>query len=146
MKNSILSLLLIIVLTSPILAQQELPKSEKPAMIATCFACHNPKAPSHDEILAPPFAAVKFRYQMMYKTKEEFAQAVYDYVTNPTEEKALMFGAVRRFGVMPALPLPEEQIKSIAYYIYDNDVEAPEWFAEHFEEQHGKGGNRGFNH
>lgn len=144
MKTLAISLPLIILLTSPTYAQQDLPVAEKPAMIVTCFACHNPKAPSHEEILAPPFAAVKFRYQMMYKTKEEFAQAVYDYVINPTEEKALMFGAVRRFGVMPALPLPEDQIKAIANYIYDNDVEAPDWFAEHFEEQHGKGGMKGF--
>jgi hypothetical protein len=37
-----------------------------------CYACHNPSAPSHDEIIAPPLAAVKMRYEMQYTSKDEF--------------------------------------------------------------------------
>jgi len=45
-----------------------------------------------------------------------------------------MFGSVRRFEVMQKLPYPEETIGQIADYIYDNDIEQPDWFQEHYEQ------------
>ena len=50
-----------------------------------------------------------------------------------------MFGAVKRFGVMPKTPYPEETIKQIADYMFDFDIEQPEWFEDHFNEEKGKG-------
>jgi mono/diheme cytochrome c family protein len=103
-----------------------------------CYACHNPKATSHDEILAPPFKAVKMHYTRAYDSKEEFVNAMVSWVQNPDEDKALMFGAVKRFKVMPKLALPTEDLEKIAAYIYDNDVEQPEWMEEHMKEMKGK--------
>ncbi|MDZ7614046.1 MAG: hypothetical protein U5K51_10420 [Flavobacteriaceae bacterium] len=34
-----------------------------------CYACHAVNTKSHDEIIAPPMAAVKRRYLMMYPDK-----------------------------------------------------------------------------
>lgn len=103
-----------------------------------CYACHNPNATSHDEILAPPFKAVKMHYMRAYDSKEEFVNAMVSWVQNPDEDKALMFGAVKRFKVMPKLALPTEDLEKIAAYIYDNDVEQPEWLEEHMKEMKGK--------
>ena len=112
-------------------------------MKTNCYACHNPNTKSHDEILAPPFKAVKMHYKKVHDTKEQFVDAVVDYVQNPEEAKALMFGAVKRFNVMPKLDLPTEDLEKIAAYIYDNDVEEPEWMEGHMKgmmgkKQHGK--------
>ena len=51
-----------------------------------------------------------------------------------------MFGAVKRFKVMPKLLLPIEDLEKIATFIYDNDVEKPEWMEEHMNEKKGKMG------
>jgi len=121
-----------------------------------CYACHNPNTTSHDDIIAPPFKAVKMHYNREYDTKEDFVAAMVNWVQNPEEDKALMFGAVRRFNVMPKLPLPTQDLKKIATYIYDNDVEEPEWMGKHMKEEHGgkmgkgkgmgKGKMKGCNH
>ncbi|MCF6279712.1 MAG: hypothetical protein L3J14_05130 [Flavobacteriaceae bacterium] len=108
-----------------------------------CYVCHNPKAVSHDSLLAPPFVAVKRRYSMQYTNKEEFVDAVINWATNPSKEKALMRGAVNQFNVMPPLPLDKEILKDIATYIYENEVEKPEWFDTHFNEMHPKGMGKG---
>ena len=104
-----------------------------------CYACHNPYAVSHDSILAPPFRAVKMRYSMAHNTKEEFVNAIVNWAQDPNENKALMYGAVQRFKVMPKLPLPTSDLKAIATYMYENDVEQPEWMEEHMAEMQGKG-------
>ena len=104
-----------------------------------CYVCHNPKAKSHDAIIAPPFVAVKRRYSRQYENKEEFVNAVVNWVQNPKEEGALMRGAVREFKVMPKLPLDTEILQEIANYMYKNEMEEPEWFGEHVKEMHGDG-------
>jgi len=108
-----------------------------------CYVCHNPNTASHDDILAPPFKAVKMHYTREYDTKEDFVNAMVNWVQNPEEDKALMFGAVKRFKVMPKLLLPTEDIEKIATYIYENDVEEPEWMKDHMKEMHGKGKGKG---
>ena len=105
-----------------------------------CYVCHNPKAKSHDDIIAPPFKAVKMHYLREYDNREDFVNAMVNWVQNPDEEKALMFGAVNRFKVMPALPLETNDLKKIAAYIYDNEVEQPDWMPEHMKEMKGKMG------
>jgi len=104
-----------------------------------CYVCHNPEAKSHNEIIAPPFIAVKRRYNRQYENNEEFVSAVVNWVQNPNEKDALMRGAVREFKVMPKLPLDTEILKKIANYMYKNKMEEPEWFGEHEKEMHGEG-------
>jgi hypothetical protein len=48
-----------------------------------------------------------------------------------------MPGAVRRFGLMPALPLPNDELEAIATIIFYSDLEAPEWF-EAYQKEEGK--------
>ena len=114
-------------------------------MKSYCYVCHNPKVISHDSLLAPPFVAVKRRYTMQYQNKEAFVAAVVSWATKPTEDKALMKGAVTEFKVMPPLPLGNEILQKIATYIYDNDIEKPDWFESHFNEMHPNGMGRNNN-
>jgi len=108
-----------------------------------CYACHNPNTESHDAIIAPPFKAVKMQYSRKYNTKEEFVDAVVNWVQNPTEDKAIMKGAVNRFKVMPKLPLPTEDLEKIASYMYDNEVDQPKWMGQHMKDMKGKGMMKG---
>ncbi|MFY0653154.1 MAG: c-type cytochrome [Cyclobacteriaceae bacterium] len=102
-----------------------------------CYVCHNPTAKSHDENLAPPLVAVKYRYKKQYDNRNSFIDGLTNFVSEPQKELALMKGALQRFDVMPPLTLEKEQIRAIAGYLYDNKIDEPAWFAEHFSEKHG---------
>lgn len=105
-----------------------------------CYTCHSVNSKSHDEIIAPPMAAIKKRYQMSYSNRVDFINAIVNWVKDPKEENALMFGAVQQFKVMPKQAFYEDDLEIIAAYIYDNKIEQPEWFETHFIEEHrGKG-------
>jgi hypothetical protein len=107
-----------------------------------CYACHNATASQEDRI-APPMIAVKMHYLSEGTSKEEFTAALLAWTKEPSEDKAKMFGAVKRFGVMPYQSFPEETIRQISEYIYDYDIEEPEWFAEHHGGGKGKGNGQG---
>lgn len=104
-----------------------------------CYVCHNPDAASHDELIAPPMAAVKMRYRMWYPDENEFTAALASWVLDPKPEKALMKGAVDRFKVMPSQEFEPGDVQKIALYIYQNKLEEPEWFAAHEKNMHGRG-------
>ena len=81
--------------------------------------------------------AIKRRYILKDTSKEAFIADMQNWVKNPNEKDAKMFGAVRRFGVMQKIPYPEETIEKIAEYIYDYDIEQPVWFEAHYNKMRG---------
>lgn len=97
---------------------------------SNCYLCHNPNAPSHDAIIAPPLAAVKLRYNRQYQTQDEFVNNMTAFLINPTKEKAIMFGAVDRFGIMPKTAVDEKTLRELVEYIYSNNLEEPPWLKE----------------
>jgi hypothetical protein len=99
-----------------------------------CYACHNPNTASHDEIIAPPLFGIKNNYQKNFPQKVKFIEAMEGFITSPNEEKALMKGPVKRFGLMPKPAISPEEIKLIVSYIEANEVEKPKWYDSH----HGK--------
>lgn len=105
----------------------------KKLMEIYCYACHSPTA-DHDNRLAPPMIAVKNHYIDSDTTKEDFIKSIQAWIKNPNKEDAKMFGAVRRFGVMVKQPFSEDDIKLIADFMFDNNIEQPEWFEEHEKE------------
>lgn len=109
----------------------------KKLMETNCYVCHSPTA-NHDDRIGPPMIAVKKHYLMEGMTKEAFINDIQNWIKNPTEENAKMHGAVRRFGVMPKQVFPEETIQLISEYMYENDIEEPEWFEDHFKSNKGK--------
>lgn len=104
-----------------------------------CYACHSVVSSSHDAIIAPPMAAVKRRYSMQFNTKESFVNAITKWAVNPNMDDAKMRGAVAKFQVMPKQNFKEEEIRKIAVYMYENDLEQPEWFAVREKEMYGNG-------
>ena len=97
-----------------------------------CYVCHNPTL-GHDTRIAPPMVAVKSHYLNDDTTKEEFKNAIWNFVKEPSEDKTKMRGAVRRFGLLPYQPFTEEEIKQIVDYMYDYKIDEPDWFKEHIE-------------
>lgn len=114
----------------------------KKLMQTYCYACHNPET-SHDNRLAPPMIAVKKHYKNKNTTKKEFIDDFKKWIKTPSEEISKMPGAIKKFGMMPYAPYAEEDIEQIADYIYDNDIEQPEWFEEHHKKEMKEGKGRG---
>ncbi|MFY9242515.1 MAG: DUF3365 domain-containing protein [Polaribacter sp.] len=110
----------------------------KKLMQTKCYVCHNPTT-SHDERIAPPMIAVKKHYISKNTSKEEFVNSMQNWIKNPTKENAKMYGAVKKFGIMPKQYFSEETIKQISEYMFDNEIEEPEWFESHYNEEKGKG-------
>ncbi|MFT6867712.1 MAG: cytochrome c553 [Cyclobacteriaceae bacterium] len=120
-----------------IFQEGEISKEVLSALMITCYVCHNPRIKAEADIIAPPLAAVKYMYKNKFPDKKQFVEKITDFVMNPNNQKALLQGPIMRFGVMPDMPLNEEQVKNIAAYIFDNEIEEPVWFPEHFENTHG---------
>ena len=127
-------------LSKTTLTEQEILEG-KQLLETHCYLCHNPKMPENEGRIAPPMVAIKAHYINMNDegiSKDDFIKEIVAYVENPTEEKAKLFGAVRKFGVMPKQQFPEKSVEKIAAYMYDYQIEEPEFFAAHFSEKLGK--------
>lgn len=114
----------------------------KSLMETNCYVCHSPTA-NHDDRIGPPMIAIKKHYINSNTSKEEFITSMQAWIKNPNEKDAKMFGAVKRFGVMPKQAFPEETIQQISEYMFDFEIEQPEWFEDHYNEKNGKGKGRG---
>ena len=92
-------------------------------MKQNCFVCHMEKpAPSkRGQMIAPPMLRVQEHYKPNYPNKEEFVQAIKTWVNNPTEDKVMMPGAVRKFNLMPKLAVADADLQLIAETLYSID-------------------------
>ena len=101
-----------------------------------CIACHVSEGMP---TIAPPIFAVKNHVTAEYPEREDFVKRVADWVKAPNADDVLMPGAVRKFGLMPAMPqLSDEQAQAVAEFLFDSDMELPDWYAKHYEEEHGE--------
>ena len=107
-------------------------------MVTNCYSCHQPKG-EIDKRIAPPMIAVKKHYLEDGMTEVQFVDAIVDFLEQPSEKTSKMPGAVKKFGVMPNMSFPKEQVQKIAEYIYNQKIESPKWFEEHYNEKHKKG-------
>lgn len=114
------------------------PHPGKKLMETQCYLCHSGTAPENEGRIGPPMIAIKAHYINDATTKEEFVDAIWNFVEKPSEENAKLRGAVRRFGVMPYQSFKKEEIAQIAEYIFDYQIDEPEWFKEHWENGHNK--------
>ena len=82
--------------------------------------------------------AVRRHYVNSTTTVAELTDAIYSYINDPSEEKSLMPGARRRFGLMPKLALSKTEVEDVARYLIHTEIEAPGWFEEHYQKEHGQ--------
>lgn len=103
--------------------------------IENCTACHSLTGPA---TIAPPVFAIAQRTKKDFPNEDEFVVRVMDWVADPSAEKALMKGAIDKFGVMPKLDFSQVDVEAIAKYIYAGDFEMPAEHAEkHADGDHG---------
>lgn len=116
---------------APLVEQQEIASLNSKGlelMTQKCLFCHfqKPDPAKMDQMIAPPMLRVQEHYKPAYPNKEDFVAAIIDYLNDPSEDKTLMPGAVKKFKLMPKLFYPEEELQLIVAAFYDMDFdEAP---------------------
>lgn len=100
-----------------------------------CMTCHVTEGPP---TIAPPVFGVINHVKSAYPSRDEFVQRIVRWVNKPNAQDALMPGAVRKFGLMPDLSYSEYDVRLIAEYLYDGKTELPEWYIEHYKQEHGE--------
>jgi len=76
-----------------------------------CLTCHNAEL---DPPMAPPMFGVQKRYKMASSDRAEFIRRITEFVRQPSEEKALLKMAIKHVGLMPAVDVAEDDVKTIA--------------------------------
>ena len=155
MKNSLLLLLLFIVFSCNQNTQKGSKNSAdnqitidstshlaKKAMETHCYLCHSPSAAENEGRIAPPMIAIKTRYLMDHHSELDFVTAIVNFVENPTDKHAKMFGAVKKYGVMPKQDFPHKTVEQIAKFMFQYQIEEPEWFGAHWESHGNKKGQQ----
>jgi cytochrome c len=103
-----------------------------------CSACHgNTGGMDMSKRVAPPIIAVRMHYIGVHPDKTEFIAAVAGWLEKQDESNTLMPGAIRKFKIMPPVPIARADAEKIAAFIYEGNIEKPEGFDKHFEEMHG---------
>jgi mono/diheme cytochrome c family protein len=89
----------------------------KQLVTTVCAACHTEQPPAK---LAPPLAHVSHRYRMQLEGDRDAAlERIVSWIKAPAKEKSLMPPmAIERFGLMAPLPLPDEQLRAAAAYVW----------------------------
>jgi hypothetical protein len=85
--------------------------------------------------VAPPMEAIKKHYIDDDISREQFTKDLVAFINNPSEDKSKMPGAIRRFNLMPKMNFSEDQIHKIATYIYYTELEKPDWFDKHYQQE-----------
>ena len=105
---------------------------------SACMRCHVAQA-NEEGLVAPPIFAVKDHVLKTYPERTAFVNYIMQWVKAPDAAKTLMPGAVSKFGVMPAqLELSDADLQAVAEFIYDADLSKPDWYASHYQAEHGK--------
>jgi cytochrome c len=81
-----------------------------------CSVCHSVNPPPKS---APPIVPVASRYHMQFKSKAEGINHLAAYLKSPDTKKAVDPQAVARFGLMPAMQLPDQELRAVAEWVWD---------------------------
>ena len=111
------------VINNSVLADTVISHPGKILIEQNCYSCHTPEIAGQQR-LSPPIQMVKMHYMRDYETKEAFVDAIAEWVSEPSEGKSIMPGAVNRFGLMPPYPISDEDVRLIAEYLYEVDLPA----------------------
>ena len=99
-----------------------------------CFSCHSPNASIENQI-APSMKDIKEHYVDGDISNKQFTNDLLAFLKDPSEETSKMPSAIERYNLMPKMNFSEEQISKLASYIYYTELEKPDWFEKHYQEE-----------
>ena len=81
-----------------------------------CSVCHSVMPPPKN---APPITPLASRYHQKFNTKKEGVNHLVAYLKSPNKNAAIDPQAISRFGLMPALVLPDPELRAVAEWVWD---------------------------
>ncbi|MEP0365321.1 MAG: DUF3365 domain-containing protein [Cyclobacteriaceae bacterium] len=103
-------------------------------MKTNCYSCHGPSDTPAGR-MAPSMFAIKKNYALASESREDFIEQIASFMSDPSADKSNMPDAVRQYGVMPKMNFPDDQVRKIAAYVFDNEIEKPKWHDAHVPEE-----------
>lgn len=94
-----------------------------------CYVCHSPDAGPQNRI-APPLEIAKRNYLSSTNSRGEFVDKMVQFILYPTANQSLMHSDVEQYGLMDPVGFSKEEIREIAEFIYDTNLEKPDWLAK----------------
>lgn len=111
-----LTLLALLALFAPAAAAQDSTPPGELTFRVVCAACHTLNPPYEK---APPMTHIARHYRQAFATEAEGVEAIVQWVLKPDAARSKMPAhAIERFGLMPAFPLPEAQVREVATYVW----------------------------
>lgn len=84
---------------------------------ANCSVCHSMQPPAKT---APPISGLASRYRTVYGNKADAVKAMVSFMKKPDATKSVLGQqAVNRFGLMPAMTLPDRQLEVVSGWLWD---------------------------
>ena len=81
-----------------------------------CTVCHTMDPPPN---LAPPMSHVARHLRQAFEEEEAAVAHIVSFVPKPDAERSILPEmAQERFGLMPALPLPQSSLEAVARYVW----------------------------
>jgi cytochrome c len=121
MKSSLYFFIICVPLTLPVTYAGEhnhaLFDQGKAVYDKVCATCHNylppPKA-------APPLLGISGHYHQAFADPDKAIAHIVDYIKQPAAEKSMLPPMARQqWGLMAPLPLPDEELKAVAYWVWE---------------------------
>lgn len=111
-----LSVLAVLALLAPAAAAQDSTPPGELTFRVVCAACHTLNPPYEK---APPMTHIARHYRQAFASEAEGVEAIVQWVIKPEAARSKMPAhAIERFGLMPAFPLPEAQLREVATYVW----------------------------
>lgn len=82
-----------------------------------CEVCHSLRPPAKT---APPIAGLASRFRTVYGNKDDAVAAMVSFMKAPdAANTSLGPQAIQRFGLMPAMAMPDEELEKVAGWLWD---------------------------
>lgn len=116
MKKLLVSVILLSI-TSLSLAEDKLFEQGKAVYDKVCSACHNYGPPPKK---APPMIGISGHYHDAFTDQDKAIAHIVDYIKKPAPEKSMLMPmAIQTWGLMAPLTLPEEDLRAVAYWVWE---------------------------
>lgn len=85
----------------------------------SCAICHSYDPPPK---MAPPINNLSRQYHLVSKDRKKAIARMVDFLKKPAKEKAIDPKVFDRWGLMPPMDLPDDELNAVSYWMWEIGV------------------------